>query len=664
MGTPLCHTSHSNHMGEQQLDVVTADDLYYVPKSEFDRLRALRLDAVQEAQTFAHLARINTLYMIARAWSGHIGTSFSSLEIMSWLFLREIRNLEKGPQACDVFFSSKGHDAPALYNVLIALGLLEQDKIHELRRLHGLPGHPHVETPYIQANTGSLGMGISKAKGMVLANRLRGVDQKVFVLTGDGELQEGQFWESLPSAANYKLHEITAIVDHNKIQSDTWVRDVSDLGGLDGKLHAFGWHVERVDGHDVAALQRVFRSLDAVQDKPKIVIADTIKGRGVSFMEGPATKDGELYNYHSGAPNEQEYARAAEELFTQARERFTALGLGELRVEAGKRPARKPVLKVERLVYAYTQALLEQAERRPEIIALDADLVKDCGLVDFRAKFPERFVECGIAEQDMVSMACGMAHRGALPIAHSFACFLAARPNEQIYNQCSESSKVIYVGSLAGLLPGGPGHSHQSVRDISALAAVPKLILAEPCTEQEVHALVDFMVNGTGASSYLRLVSLGWPVPFQLPSDYKAQLGRGVVVREGRDAIAFGYGPWLLANAYEAAERLEREGVSVKLVNLPWLNHLDRDWLRSTVGSIRQVITLDNHYVRGGQGEMIAASLGELGLEPAVRLTQIGVTELPECGTNDEVLQYHRLDVDGLFDTMQRALATAAAPRR
>ena len=176
-----------------------------------------------KARAFAALARINTLYMIAGAWSGHIGTSFSSLEIMSWLFLNEMRDLDKGPEACDIFFSSKGHDAPALYTVLIGLGLLPADKLHQLRRLHGLPGHPHVETPFIQANTGSLGMGISKAKGMALANRLAGTPRRIFVLTGDGELQEGQFWESLGSAANRGLGEIVAIVDHNKIQSDTWV---------------------------------------------------------------------------------------------------------------------------------------------------------------------------------------------------------------------------------------------------------------------------------------------------------------------------------------------------------------------------------------------------------------------------------------------------------
>src|SRR5688572_16553552 len=198
-------------MGDLQTDQGESLELRFVPVDEFQRLLAVETTAVARARAFAALARINVLYMIAGAWSGHIGTSFSSLEIMSWLFLNEIRDLDKGPAAADIFFSSKGHDAPALYAVLIGLGLLPPEKLHELRRLHGLPGHPHVETPFIQANTGSLGMGISKAKGMAIANRHAGAPRRIFVLTGDGELQEGQFWESLGSAANRGLGEIVTI---------------------------------------------------------------------------------------------------------------------------------------------------------------------------------------------------------------------------------------------------------------------------------------------------------------------------------------------------------------------------------------------------------------------------------------------------------------------
>jgi transketolase len=648
-------------MGDIQTDQGESLELFFVPVAEFRRVVDAKAPAARRAAAFAALARVNTLYMITGAWSGHIGTSFSSIEILSWLFLNEIRDLDKGPGACDVFFSSKGHDAPALYSVLIGLGLLPADKIHQLRRLEGLPGHPHVETPYIQANTGSLGMGISKAKGMAIANRLAGTPRRIFVMTGDGELQEGQFWESLGSAAHRGLGEIVAIVDHNRIQSDTWVESVNALGDLEAKFRAFGWHVSRCDGHDVAALERTFRSLDAVTDRPKVIVADTVKGKGVSFMEGPAMKPGELYGYHSGAPNEASYTAGLAELLRTAEGHFAALGLGALRTESRVRSPRREPRATDNLIAAYERALVEEAGRHPGLVALDADLVKDCGLVSFAKQYPERFVECGIAEQDMVSMACGMARRGALPVVHSFACFLAARPNEQIYNQCSEASKVIYVGSLAGLLPGGPGHSHQSVRDISALGAMPHLVMAEPSSEAEVGALFHHLVHEVPESSYLRLVSVKWPLPFEYQAGRRPEVGQGWVVRPGADAVVFAYGPWLLANAYHAAREIEEQtGASIRLVNLPWLNRIDAGWLRQAIGDCRVVVTLDNHYVHAGQGQMIAAAIAELGLDPVVRVSCIGVTELPECGTNDEVLACHGLDVAGLVKRLRAVVPQIA----
>src|SRR6266850_907878 len=595
-------------MGDLQTDQGESLELRYVPVEEFTRVVNAKADAAAKAAAFAALARINTLYM-----------------------------------------------------ALIGLGLLPAEKLHQLRRLGGLPGHPHVETPYIQANTGSLGMGISKAKGMALANRLAGTPRRIFVLTGDGELQEGQFWESLGSAANLKLDEIVAIVDHNKIQSDTWVRKVNDLGDVEAKLRAFGWHVSRCDGHDVVAIERTLRYLDTITDRPKVIVADTIKGRGVSFMEGPQAlkDDNDLYLFHSGAPPEQQYVDGLKQLLETAARSLTSLGLGELTTETRTRNPRRELRETHNLVAAYGKALVQQAERHPHLIALDADLIKDCGLLEFAATFPARFVECGIAEQDMVSMAGGMARRGALPIAHSFACFLSTRPNEQIYNQCSESSRVIYVGSLAGVIPGGPGHSHQSVRDISALGAVPNLLLAEPAAEGEVRALLDYLIDGTAESAYLRLVSVKWPLPFEYPSSVRVEVGKGWVVRPGKDALVLGYGPWMLSNAWHAAEEIEKgTGARVRLVNLPWLNRVDAAWLKETIGGCRTIVTLDNHYVHGGQGEMLAAAIAGLALDPAPRVSRIGVTELPECGTNDEVLAYHGLDVPGLVKQFRAALET------
>ena len=375
-------------------------DLAYVPLEEIRRALSFPADRFVRARLFAEICRINTLYMISYAGSGHIGSSFSSLDIVSWLFLEEMEKDATGKYQ-DVYFSSKGHDAPGLYAVLIGLELLEFPLLHRLRRLGGLPGHPDIHTPFCHTNTGPLGMGISKAKGMLKARHLLGQRGRVFVLMGDGELQEGQVWESLVSAANDGLEALTVIVDHNKIQSDTWVKDVSDLGDLEAKFQAFGWGTACCSGHDFAGLQQALSKLKEASGKPGILLADTLKGRGVGFMEeGP--QDG-LYAYHSGAPSHEVYERALSELQDMLTSLVSEAGIREIRCLATQRPAVDPLQAPQKLVVAYSHALVSQAEKNPRLVALDADLVLDCGLIPFRKKFPDRFVECGIAEQDMVS---------------------------------------------------------------------------------------------------------------------------------------------------------------------------------------------------------------------------------------------------------------------
>lgn len=186
-------------------------------------------------------------------------------------------------------------------------------------------------------------------------------------------------------------------------------------------------------------------------------------------------------------------------------------------------------------------------------------------------------------------------------------------------------------------------------------------MMAEPALEAEVRALLDYFVNTCRASAYLRLVSVKWPVPFSYPAGQVVREGTGWVVRDGKDVVVIGYGPWLLSNAWHAAEEVERSaGVSTRVVNLPWLNRVDPAWLRDAIGTTRAVVTLDNHYVHGGQGEMVAAAVASLGLQPSVTVSTIGVSELPECGTNDEVLAYHGLDVASLV----RIIRTVAENRR
>jgi transketolase len=641
-------------MGDLIGEIVDSE-LYYFPRSEFERIRKLKAPISQVVMLYADMARFNALYMIARAGSGHIGSSFSSLDIMAQLHLDEMDRT-----AGDVFFSSKGHDAPALYAIMIAEGILAEDNIHVLRRLEGLPGHPDIGTPGIVANTGSLGMGISKAKGMLAARKIRGKSGRVFVMTGDGELQEGQIWESLVSAANARLGDLIVIVDHNKFQSDYAVERTSSLGDLVAKFKAFGWHTERIDGHDVPGLADLLKRLRGIADKPKVIIADTIKGKGVSFMEGTSLdSDVDMFRFHSGAPKASEYLQAVEEIETRIARRLAAMGAEAVKVARVDRPSVVHAAgDTVRLFPAYTDALLAAARRHPTLVALDADLVLDMGLIPFTQAHPDRFFECGIAEQDMVSQAGGMARGGLLPVVHSFSCFLSTRPNEQIFNNATEGSRIVYVGGLSGVLPAGPGHSHQSLRDISAVGGIPGLVMVEPCCPQEVGLLLDWCLEQHNGPSFLRLISVPYATGAKLPPGYSPKVGMGIDLRPGKDATIVTSGLIMVAEALGAAELLAEKGKSVGVVNLPWLNKVDARWIADLADRTNAIVSLDNHFLGGGQGATVLAALALSGPHKMPRCLSLGLERLPPSGRNDEVLASLGLDRKRIAARVDSFIAT------
>ena len=286
-----------------------------INKSEFDRVRSVESNWSVKMELFADMCRFNTLVAVKKAGSGHLGSSFSAMDIATYLYLNELNILDVGLDSPDrdIYFSSKGHDVPGLYSIFYALGIIPEEKLLGLRRLNGLDGHPEVRQPGIEASTGSLGMGISKGKGMAWAKSYKNNNGHVYVLTGDGEFQEGQIYESLQATAHQKISNITSIMDHNKYQTDMLVKDVNDIEDVVEKVSAFGWHVVRIDGHDYNELKKTFTDLKKVTDKPKMIIADTVKGKGVSFMEKPEVETfagKTLYKWHSGAPDDVSYVKA------------------------------------------------------------------------------------------------------------------------------------------------------------------------------------------------------------------------------------------------------------------------------------------------------------------------------------------------------------------
>jgi len=656
--------------------------LNLIPELEFKRIWESRIDRYDKLSLLADMCRANALTAVKRAGSGHLGSSFSAMDIVVWLYYVEMNTTKVGFDSPhrDIYFSSKGHDVPGLYSVLFSLGVLSEEKILKLRRLGGLDGHPDVGVRGIEANSGSLGMGISKAKGIAWAKQKLGYSGRVFVMTGDGELQEGQCFEAFQTAVHQRVNRLTVIVDHNKVQSDKQVREIVDLGDLEDKFRAFGWHVARCNGHDFRQLERTFSQLKEVSGKPKILIADTIKGRGVSFMEHPVALQtgGGKYPWHAGAPNDDSFHAAHSELIGRTNEHLKTLDLallnlkeiepddmrsntlrqsGDMFGESVSQAAKtisSPEASREYVAEAYGQALVEIAATRPDLVVLDADLASDCRIRRFEETYPNQFIENGIAEQDMVSMAGGLARQGLLPIVNSFANFLVSRANEQIYNNASEHTRIIYACHYAGLIPAGPGKSHQSIRDISLLNALPDSLIIQPCNAVETKMALEYCVNQATENCFLRLAIGPSPRTIKLPPDYRLTEGRGVTLVDGHDAVLFAYGPVMLHEALIATETLAKQNFSLRVVNLPWLNRVDANWLTDTVSGAPLICVLEDHSPIGGLGDHLLPILVEQMEISRQQFRKFGVEGYPVCGTPVEALRHHGLDGASLAQRILR----------
>ncbi|MFZ1520262.1 MAG: transketolase C-terminal domain-containing protein [Ignavibacteriaceae bacterium] len=621
-----------------------------IKKTEFDKVKSFNGNWATKMELFADMCRYNTLVAVKKAGSGHLGSSLSAMDITTYLYLNDMNVFDVGFDSPDrdIYFSSKGHDVPGLYSLFYALGIIPEEKLLMLRRLHGLDGHPEVRQNGIEASTGSLGMGISKGKGFAWAKSYQKNKGHVYVLTGDGEFQEGQIYESLQATAHQKVNNITAIMDHNKYQTDMLVADVNNIEDVVKKVEAFGWYVVRINGHDYNILKKTFDDLKKVIDKPKMIIADTIKGRGVSFMEKPLTETFQgktLYKWHSGAPDDESYEKGLAELTVTINKLANKLGIESIQIPENKSEG-KPVTKLDKefVTEAYGEVLVEIAKTNKKLVLLDGDLSADCKLRNFEKTYPDRFIENGIAEQDMVSMAGGLARMGLIPVVNTFASFLAARANEQIYNNAGEKTKIIYTCHFSGMIPAGPGKSHQSVRDISLFGALPNITIIQPCNAEETKWATEYCINQAEENCMLRLVIGPSPEKILLPSDYQFKFGVGAELTEGNDAILFGYGPVMLHEALVASDYLKKIGFGLKVVNMPWLNKIDNIWLKELVKDQKRLFVLEDHSAIGGLGDRLLNSLVEIGEISGKEFTNFGLKEYPECGTPLEVLEFHQLD--------------------
>jgi len=600
----------------------------------FDRLELLGL-----------ILRLNILYSIQKAGSGHLGSSLSAVDI--FLCCSEFLKNKPGN-----FFSSKGHDAPALYGVMTLSQKIDFKKIHLLRKINGLPGHPDVKTKNILFNTGSLGMGISKANGLSYINYFLKENEKNIVIVGDGELQEGQNWEALMFLQNKKNISPLIIVDQNKIQSDTWVSKVKDYSSLKNKVKSFKINFKEVNGHNKKEIYKSIKDHFKKNQGATVILANTIKGSGFSTFESTNFKKSmDFYPYHSGSLSSDLYEKSSVEMVKKIANFCKKKKITVPQIEIYKtKQIKKTNKKMFSLIKVYSEELLTFVKKNKKAIALDADLAKDAGSLEVMQKLPKQFIEFGIAEQDMVSFGSGIAAKNFLPIFHSFSCFLSTRAQEQIFNFCSENRKGIFIGALSGLTPSAPGHSHQMIRDVPLIGSMPNLFMLELFSrkmikkffiyQKKINNSLFIKLNNTmlidKSFNKLKLPAIG-----NLLKIFKGLKEDTIIICQGADIL-------------NEILKIKNEIKSMKNISLfaaVWLNKINKKEILKLKN--KKVIVFQSSTNFGGFDSFLSNQILQNGCN-IKKYKTVSISELPACGQNKEVLDYHNLSSSKILETIKK----------
>jgi len=611
-------------------------------------------------QTTAELIRFNTLLSVARAGTGHLGASLSIVELLTEIYFRsfefDINN--KDPNNRDIFILSKGHAAPSLYGTLAAKGYFPVNKLNDLRRLGGLEGHCDICIPGIEANTGSLAMGLSKAVGYAIGKKRFRLKGNIVVIVGDGELQEGQCWEAFLSAASYKLENLYIIIDNNKVQTDQFTENIVHYGNLVKAWRNLGFIVEEGSGSTVSEISAIITELKEKTGKPKIFYCHTIKGQGVSYME--STKllkiSSDKYIWHNKSPNSVQLRDGLTQILSRIKRQLIKLGfrwnLNKSLCNIPKGPIQQGI-KGKSLITGFANALLEEAKNNSRIVVIDGDLEEDCGFIPFRKSFPKRFFEMGIMEQHMVATTCALSRLGYLPIISTYAAFLTSRANEQLYNLASEHVKALIVGNMAGILPATPGKSHQAFRDISCVKNIPDLLLYQPTSADDIQNILRrYFRNNLCRLLYLRLSMAASIEEIPVPSD-SLSLGEPQIILKGTDALIVGIGPVVLGECIKAGQKLRKDNIDIEIWNHPWLTEFNINAYSKASKRNIPLFIIEDHFYRGGFGESLMSFLSMHDIHFSL-IKHISMKDFPQTGFRDEALRHFGLHRDLIASAIRK----------
>jgi len=603
--------------------------------------RALLVPALKNIAT---RLRIDSIRSTSEAGSGHPTSCCSMADIMAALFFAEMRFDPKDPHNpdSDRFVLSKGHAAPILYAPWAEAGAFDRSELLKLRRIDSdLEGHPTPRLPFVDVSTGSLGQGICAAIGTALNARRIKSEYRTYALLGDGESAEGSVWEAANAGSMDALDNLCGITDVNALGQSRATMWQHDMDQFARRWTAFGWHTIVVDGHEINAILDALEQARNTKGRPTMILARTIKGKGVSFVEG---KDG----WHGKAFKKgEEMDRAIAELEKQlvpVPENSPAANLAAqipkppaaARAVATPKTVAPPAYKLGELVAtreAYGAALVRLGEADARVVALDADVKNSTFSDKFEKAFPDRFYENFIAEQVMVGAAMGLAARGAIPFPSTFACFLT-RAADFIRMAAISNVNIKLAGSHAGVSIGEDGPSQMALEDLAMCRAEPNYAVLYPCDGVSTERLMALMAYHPGPA-YMRTSRPKTPVIYS--NDETFTIGGLKVLRESASDVATVIGAGVTVfEALKAYDQLKATGTAIRVIDLYSVAPVDRDGLvkagRATGG---RMITVEDHYATGGVGDAVAEAVAGAGLT----VRRLAVREIPRSGKPEELLE-------------------------
>ncbi|MBI1737391.1 MAG: transketolase [Candidatus Rokubacteria bacterium] len=592
---------------------------------------------IQSLEDVATRLRVDSIRATTAAGSGHPSSSASAADLVAALFFDAMRFDVARPRdlASDRFVLSKGHAAPVLYAAWAELGVLERDDLLTLRDLASdLEGHPTPRLPFVDVATGSLGQGLGAGVGLALGARLAGSEARVWVLLGDGETAEGSVWEAAALAAQRRLDNLVAIVDVNALGQSGPTMHGHDLAAYQRRFTAFGWRAVTVDGHDMRAIVAALRRARAGRGAPTAVIARTVKGRGIEGVEGTE-------GWHGKA------------LARDAADRAVAALEGRLHhlppppVRARRSRARvpspdhapgepEPEIRGEIATReAYGRALVRLGAADPRVVVLDGDVKNSTYAERFAAAFPERYVEAFIAEQNMVSVAAGLAAQGWVPFASSFACFLT-RAADQVRMAGISRSNLKLCGSHAGVSIGEDGPSQMALEDLALFRAVPEGVVLYPADGLATDACVQLAAAHPGIV-YIRTTRMKTPAVY--PGDAAFRIGGLAVLQQSTaDRLTLVAAGITLHEAIAAHAELAQAGIAVRVIDLYCVKPVDREALLAAArATANTLVTVEDHYEEGGLGSAVLEAVGDRG----IRVHRLAVREIPRSGPPRKLLERH-----------------------